>query len=251
VQLQTCRSARPPNFNGWCAKGWGAYTNAYLVPFKGYGQIPYLEFNGNSNYNSLQASLQRRFSRGLTFGAAYTWSKSMITAAADQDEQNPVNQNVDYRAAPWDSAQVLAANYVYDLPNLTKHFSGPKWLSYVTDNFELSGVDRSYPEHVSGCGHALDRGGSGLQRPKLRQRLDQLEQNINPHSPQLLSFDHCLEFCFGRTGQAESWAVQLWGADYCKFANQRFVLQWAIFRPSALFPLYSARRLPLGLAKHV
>lgn len=131
------------NFNGWCAKGWAAYTNAYLVPYAGYGQIPYLEFNGNSNYNSLQASVQRRFTKGLTFGAAYTWSKSMVTASDDQDEQNPVNQNLDYRAAPWDNTQVFAANYVYDLPNLTKHFGGPKWLSYVTDNFELSGVTQA------------------------------------------------------------------------------------------------------------
>jgi Carboxypeptidase regulatory-like domain/TonB-dependent Receptor Plug Domain len=128
------------SFNGWCAKGWAAYTNAFLVPFKGYGQIPYLEFNGNSNYNSLQVSVQRRFSKGLTFGAAYTWSKSLVTASDDQDEQNPVNQNLDYRAAPWDNTNVFAANYVYDLPNVTKHFGGPKWLAYVTDNFELSGV---------------------------------------------------------------------------------------------------------------
>ena len=128
------------NFNGWCALGWAAYTNAALVPFKGYGQIPYLEFNGNSNYNSLQVSLQRRFSRGLTFGAAFTWSKSLVTASSDQDEQNPVDQNLDYRAAPWDNQRVLAMNYVYDLPNLTKHFNGPKWLGYVTDNFQLSGV---------------------------------------------------------------------------------------------------------------
>lgn len=131
------------NFNGWCAKGWAAYTNAFLVPYAGYGQIPYLEFNGNSNYNSLQVSLQRRFSKGLTFGAVYTWSKSMVTASDDQDEQNPVNQNLDYRAAPWDNTQVFAANYVYDLPNLTKHFHGPQWLSYVTDNFELSGVTQA------------------------------------------------------------------------------------------------------------
>lgn len=131
------------NFNGWCAKGWGAYTNAYLTPYAGYGQIPYLEFNGNSNYNSLQVSLQRRFTKGLTFGAAYTWSKSMVTASDDQDEQNPVNQNLDYRAAPWDNTQVFAANYVYDLPNVTKHFGGPRWLSYVTDNFELSGVTQA------------------------------------------------------------------------------------------------------------
>ncbi len=128
------------DFNGWCAKGWTSYTNAYLVPFKGYGQIPYLEFNGNSNYNSLQASLQRRFSKGLTFGVAYTWSKSMVTASDDQDEQNPVTQNLDYRAAPWDNTQVFAANYVYDLPNLTKHFGGPTWLAYVTDNFQFSGI---------------------------------------------------------------------------------------------------------------
>jgi len=35
---------------------------------------------------------------------------------------------------------VLAINYVYDVPNLTKHFSGPKWLSYITDSFQVSGV---------------------------------------------------------------------------------------------------------------
>ena len=128
------------NFNGWCALGWSSYTNAALVPFKGYGQIPGLRWDGTSNYNSLQVSLQRRFSKGLTFGAVYTWSKSLTTASSDQDEQNPVNALVDYRAADWDRTHVFAANYVYDLPNATKHFSGPKWLSYVTDNYHLSGV---------------------------------------------------------------------------------------------------------------
>jgi len=84
--------------------------------------------------------LQRRFSKGLTFGAVYTWSKSLVTASADQDEQNPVNQNLDYRAAPWDARQVFAANYVYDLPKFTKLFHGPNWLAYITDNYHLSGV---------------------------------------------------------------------------------------------------------------
>jgi hypothetical protein len=64
----------------------------------------------------------------------------MTTAGSDQDTQDPFNALLDYRAAPWDRTQVFAANYVYDLPNLTKHFSGPKWLSYVTDNYQLSGV---------------------------------------------------------------------------------------------------------------
>jgi len=130
------------NFNGYCAFGFQApyYTSAALVPYKGYGQISYLEFNGTSNYNSLQASLQRRFSKGLTFGAAYTWSKSLATAGSDQDAQDPVNPRLDYRAASWDRTHVLAANYVYDLPNIAKHFGGAKWLGVITDNFQLSGV---------------------------------------------------------------------------------------------------------------
>jgi hypothetical protein len=128
------------DFNGWCAYGWSSYTNAFLVPYKGYGQIPYLRWDGTSNYNSLQVSLQRRFSKGLTFGAVYTWSKSLVTASSDQDEQNPVNPLLDYRAASWDRPHVFAANYVYELPGVAKHFGGPKWLSYLTDNYQLSGV---------------------------------------------------------------------------------------------------------------
>ncbi len=138
--LQPQYSAAGFDFNGWCAYGWSSYTNAYLVPFKGYGQIPYLRWDGTSNYNSLQVSLQRRFGQGLTFGAVYTWSKSMVTASSDQDEQNPVNALLDYRAASWDRPHVFAANYIYELPGIAKHFGAPKWLSYVTDHYQLSGV---------------------------------------------------------------------------------------------------------------
>ncbi len=127
-------------FSGRNAYGRNAYSNAPLVPYKGYGQIQYLEFGGTSNYNSLQASLQRRFSRGLTFGLAYTWSKSLTTASGDQDMQNSFDAQLDYRAASWDRTHVFAANYIYNLPSLSKHLSMPRWLSYVTDNYQLSGV---------------------------------------------------------------------------------------------------------------
>jgi Carboxypeptidase regulatory-like domain/TonB-dependent Receptor Plug Domain len=129
------------SYSGICALGHDSYTNAPLVPYKGYGQIPYLQWDGTSNYNSLQVSLQRRFSKGLTFGAVYTWSKALTTADADEDWQNPFSPRIlDYRAAGWDRTHVFAANYVYNLPNATKHFGGPKWLSYITDDYQLSGV---------------------------------------------------------------------------------------------------------------
>jgi hypothetical protein len=128
------------SFSGLHAFGHPSFSNAPLVPFKGYDQISYLQFDGTSNYNSLQASLQRRFSRSLTLGAVYTWSKSLVTASSDQDAQNPVSALLGSRAASWDRTHVFAANYVFDLPGVTKHFGGPKWLSYITDNYQLSGV---------------------------------------------------------------------------------------------------------------
>jgi hypothetical protein len=128
------------SFSGAYAYGHPSYTNAALVPYKGYGQIAYLDWGGTSNYNSLQASLQRRFSKSLTMGAVYTWSKALTTSSGDQDYQDPVNALIDYRAADWDRTHVFAANYVYELPGLSKHFGGAKWLSYLTDNFQLSGV---------------------------------------------------------------------------------------------------------------
>jgi len=129
------------NYSGIYAYGRPNYTNAPLVPYKGYGQISYMAFDGTSSYNSLQVSLQRRYSRGLTFGAVYTYSKALTTANSDQDLQDKQLPRVlDYRAAGWDRTHVFAANYVYDLPNVSKHFGGAKWVSYITDHYQLSGI---------------------------------------------------------------------------------------------------------------
>lgn len=129
------------SYTGICALGRNAYTDAPLLPYKGYGQMSYMKFDGTANYNSLQASFQRRFSKGLTAGAVYTWSHAQTTANSDQDTVDPFfPRALDYRSASFDRRHVFAANYVYDLPNVTRHFGGPKWLSYVTDNFQLSGV---------------------------------------------------------------------------------------------------------------
>jgi hypothetical protein len=134
-------SAAGYNYSGIYAYGRPSYSNAPLVPYKGYGQIAYLQFDGTSNYNSLQVSFQRRYSKGFTFGAVYTFSKALTTANSDQDSQDLYSpRTLDYRAAGWDRAHVFAANYVYALPNMSKHLGGSKWMSYLVDNYQLSGV---------------------------------------------------------------------------------------------------------------
>jgi hypothetical protein len=65
----------------------------------------------------------------------------MSTANGDQDYQDPFSPKLlDYRAAGFDRTHVFAANFIYDLPNASKHLGGSKWVSYLVDHYQLSGV---------------------------------------------------------------------------------------------------------------
>jgi len=126
---------------GFNYSGNYAFDAPFLVPYRGFGPIQSYKFDGNADYQSLQVSLQRRFSKGLTFGAAYTYSRTRTTANADEDAQDAFDtRRYDYRLAWWDRPHVLVFNYVYDIPNITEKFDGPKWLRYITDNYQLSGI---------------------------------------------------------------------------------------------------------------
>lgn len=118
-----------------------AYPMDQLLPYPQFNLVKFYDFTGSSNYNSLQASVQRRFSSGFTFGLAYTFSKTLVTANGDENWTSPTDvRRYDYRLASWDRPHVMAANFVYDLPRFSKWMGNPKWLSYFTDGFQLSGI---------------------------------------------------------------------------------------------------------------
>jgi hypothetical protein len=54
--------------------------SSFFRPTVGYGSIYQLSNGTTSSYNSLQASLQRRFIRTVTFGVACKWSKTIPSA---------------------------------------------------------------------------------------------------------------------------------------------------------------------------
>src|SRR5262245_28381341 len=62
-----------------------ALPDDFLRPFPGYGSITYYDNAGLANYNALQVAVNRRFTRGLQFGVAYTYSKAMDYADGDRD----------------------------------------------------------------------------------------------------------------------------------------------------------------------
>ena len=57
----------------------------YLRPYKGYGTIRVTNNDANAIYHGLQIGYNKRFSKGITYGLAYTLSKSMDDGSAQRD----------------------------------------------------------------------------------------------------------------------------------------------------------------------
>ncbi len=118
-----------------------ALADNFLRPFPGYGDITYVENSGSSNYNALQASVNRRFSRGLQFGVAYTWSKTMDYGSSDRSTL-PMYRPYrvwSYGEASFDQTHVLVFNYTWDLPKASRAWNNP-FSRAALDNWQLSGV---------------------------------------------------------------------------------------------------------------
>jgi hypothetical protein len=124
----------PPNTNG------KALNDNYFRPLPGLGALRSVDFAGNSNYNALQVSLRRNFTRRLSYGLAYTWSKTMSAYATGTPTRSPYftddrNYGPSYSPTP----HVLVVNYVYDLPNPGKALNF-RPLGWVTDHWTISGI---------------------------------------------------------------------------------------------------------------
>lgn len=88
-----------------------------LRPYQGYNSIRETDNIASSLYNSLQVSWKTRMSRGLTFGFAYTLSKSMDSGSNQRDIiPNTYDASNMWGYSEFDVRHVFIANYVYSLP---------------------------------------------------------------------------------------------------------------------------------------
>lgn len=118
-------------------------TDDYLRPYQGYASTKWLAFDGNSSYHSLQVQAQRRFSRSLHFGVAYTWSKAMAYSDGDQGTVSTYvsRREFDYGEAGYDRTHVLAINYQYALPRASR-LANNIFVRKVFDDWKLNGITR-------------------------------------------------------------------------------------------------------------
>ena len=89
-----------------------------------------------SAYNSLQASVEKRFSQGLQLQAAYTWSKSLDWASSFEETVNPFNYKASRSLSLFNSAQRFVLNYYWQFP--VPRYNGLK--GRVLDDWAMSGI---------------------------------------------------------------------------------------------------------------
>ena len=87
-------------------------------PFLGYGAINDRRTEASSDYHSMQVTFNKRMSRGLQYGAVYTWSKNLTDASTDRSDVPQDVLRLDLERAPsqFDRTHIFTAHMVYELP---------------------------------------------------------------------------------------------------------------------------------------
>ena len=90
----------------------------------------------NSAYNSLQASVDKRFAHGLQFTAAYTFSKSIDEASSFEGILNPLPGAHNRSLSLFDARHRFVLSYFWELP--VPKYDGLR--GKVLDGWSLSGI---------------------------------------------------------------------------------------------------------------
>jgi hypothetical protein len=135
---------------------------------------------GNSRYDSLQTSLERRFAAGYQLGISYTWSKSLGICCTNNSDglaaiQIPEYYHLNRSISGIDSPHNLTVNGVAALP----FGKGRKWgqsrsISWLVGGWQVNGIMSA----VSGSPFHVTSSGTSLNAPGSAQRADQVKAEV-------------------------------------------------------------------------
>lgn len=130
----------------------GALPDVFLRPILGFGDITITAPIGESEYNSLQTQLTRRFTGGIELAGSYTWARgySNFFAQNRANNNNTVNGAQTFQSNPLPEAaahsrnniqeHVVVASYTVDIPNGSGRFGGAGAARWVLDHWSISGI---------------------------------------------------------------------------------------------------------------
>ena len=107
-------------------------------PYQGYSTVRETDDVASSKYNSLQASLNRRFANGFMFGVSYTLSKSMDDGSNQRDVvPDTYNTSMMWGPSEFDTRHIVMINYLYELPFFR---SQSNLAGKILGGWQLSGI---------------------------------------------------------------------------------------------------------------
>jgi hypothetical protein len=114
----------------------------FLRPYKGYQDIFMRGNFGTSNYNALQVQVNRRYIRGLQFGASYTWGRALGVGDDDPARVSIARpmREWNYAVEAFNQDHNLVINYTWDIPR-GSGFWPNTFTRGLLDNWQLSGVN--------------------------------------------------------------------------------------------------------------
>jgi hypothetical protein len=127
------------NVCGTACGGASGTNSNYYRQYVGFASINMVEDEGNAHYHGLQATVRATGFRGLTLGAAYTYSHAwdIIDAQLFNNIDNPFYPRYQYGTSSFDRRQIGVVNFVYDVPI----FSHSKGLAHnIIGGWQISGV---------------------------------------------------------------------------------------------------------------
>jgi hypothetical protein len=118
--------------------GMNTAQQDFYRPYPFYTNIYQLKHNFYSTYNSGQVSWNKS-TGNITFGANYTFSKNLATAASyNNNVADPFNLRNEYNPLPFDHTHVVNVHYFVDLG--TRHRIGFKPLNKAVNGWQVSGI---------------------------------------------------------------------------------------------------------------
>jgi len=125
-------------------------ANAQLrVPYIGFSPtgLVWLETSTDSGYNSLQASVTRRFSKGLRLLASYTWAKSLDNnsgsgtgATFTQTDGDQTRPSLNRGLSDFDRTHRFVLNFSYNIPKWGFGLNNTAFGKRFFDGWQIAGV---------------------------------------------------------------------------------------------------------------
>ena len=115
-----------------------AYNDNYFRPIQGYGAMTLWSMSGSADYHALQVNVRRNFTRHISYGLAYSFSKLQGLVGGRNDIFPDKFRSWGPSFSP--TPQTLAINYVVEEPEIAERYFHFKPLRWVIDGWQMAGL---------------------------------------------------------------------------------------------------------------